>query len=118
MNYYLTVLKKYAVFSGRASRSEFWYFTLFNFIIQMVASFALGAISAKLSFLVLVIYAFATFIPSLAVSVRRLHDTNRSWVNLLWVLLPLIGLIVLIIFFVTDSTPGENQYGPNPKDKK
>ncbi len=115
MHYYLDVLKKYATFSGRASRSEFWYFTLFNFIIQFVASFILGKISPTISMTIVGIYGLLVFLPSLAVSVRRLHDTNRSWVNLLWVFLPIIGWIVLLIFFVTDSLPGENQYGKNPK---
>lgn len=108
MKYYVGVLKKYVTFEGRASRSEFWYFMLFSFLISLV----LGTISAgALSLL----YSLAVLLPSTAVLVRRLHDTNRSgWWALLG-LIPIIGAIVLIIFCVLDSQSGENQFGPNPK---
>ena len=112
MNEYLGVLKKYAVFSGRARRKEFWMFVLINFIIAVVLSgvdMMLG-----LGFLGF-IYAIATLIPALAVGARRLHDIGKTgWWQLVG-LVPLIGLIILIIFFVMDSNPGDNQYGPNPK---
>ena len=118
MNYYLSVWKKYAVFSGRATRSEYWYFTLVNVLIDAVLQilrYAITSAAVSLSYIVL-IYAVAVLIPTLAVSVRRLHDTNRSgW----WVLIgfiPFIGALVLIYFFVQDSTPGANQHGPNPKN--
>ena len=112
MNEYLGVLKKYAVFSGRARRKEFWMFVLINFIIAVVLSgvdMMLG-----LGFLGF-IYAIATLVPALAVGARRLHDIGKTgWWQLVG-LVPLIGLIILIIFFVMDSNPGDNQYGPNPK---
>lgn len=112
VNWYLAVLKKYAVFSGRARRTEFWMFVLINFIV----AFALGVVDVMVGTAVLGgIYALATIIPALAVGARRLHDIGRTgWWQLIG-LVPLIGLIVLIIFFVTDSNPGDNQYGPNPK---
>ncbi len=113
MNVYLDVLKKYAVFSGRARRTEYWMFFLFNLLI----AFVLGAIEGifKGSGLLGTLYSLAVFIPSLAVGARRLHDTNRSGWWLLISLIPLIGVIILIVFLVQDSQPGENKYGPNPK---
>ena len=74
--------------------------------------FLCGAIGG---YILYILYALAAFIPSLAVTVRRLHDTNRSGWNILWCLLPVIGPIVLLVFMVSDSTP-DNQYGPNPKN--
>jgi uncharacterized membrane protein YhaH (DUF805 family) len=113
MNYYLEVLKKYAVFSGRARRKEYWMFILFNFIAYAILGFieVLLGIPAILSS----IYGLAVLIPSLAVCVRRLHDSGRSGWWILIGLLPLVGFIVLLIFMVLDSQPGDNQYGPNPK---
>lgn len=112
MDWYMGVLKKYVDFSGRARRTEFWMFTLFNIIVSIV----LSVIDMMLGFGLLGgIYALAVFLPSLAVGVRRLHDTNRSGWWLLIGLIPLIGFIVLIVFFVQDSQPGDNEYGPNPK---
>ena len=112
MNWYIGVLKKYLDFSGRAQRMEYWMFTLINVLIMLglsIVDMVLG-----LGFLG-TIYALGVFIPSLAVAVRRLHDTNRSGWWLLIGLVPLVGLIVLIVFFVQDSQPGANEYGPNPK---
>lgn len=116
MSWYMTVLKRYAEFEGRASRSEFWYFTLFNIIAFVVAGILDGVLAGLFGGMpvLTVIYALGTLIPSIAVAIRRLHDTGRSgWWYLLG-LVPLLGL-VLIVFFVFDSQPGENQYGANPK---
>ncbi len=119
MNWYIEVLKKYAVFSGRARRKEYWMFALFNFIISfllgIVAGFAGAVIGTNLSILS-ILYTFAVLLPSIAVGVRRLHDTDRSGWWLLVVLIPIIGWIALLIFSVQDSTPGENNYGANPKE--
>lgn len=116
MNYYLGVLKKYAVFSGRASRAEFWYFALFNFLISVAINFIdILVITISIPLGLSILYMLAILIPSIAVSVRRLHDTNKpGWYYLIGIV-PIIGIIVLIIFFVIDSDPAENQYGPNPK---
>ena len=108
-NYYIEVLKKYAVFSGRARRAEYWYFYLFNFLIGFVLALISEGILAG-------IYSLGTLIPGLAVSVRRLHDTNRSGWWLLIGLIPFIGNIILIYFLAQDSQPGENKYGSNPKE--
>ena len=114
MNWYLDVLKKYAVFGGRARRKEYWMFILFNIIIAIV----LGVVEAVLGSpgVLGMLYGLAVLIPSIAVAVRRLHDTDRSGWWLLIVLLPVIGFIVFIVFMVLDSTPGQNQYGANPKE--
>lgn len=120
MNWYLEVLKKYAVFNGRARREEYWYFLLFNIIISIVLKGidnVIGGSSAEAGIGLLGgIYSLVVLIPSIAVSVRRLHDTDRSGWWLLIALIPLIGAIVLLVFMVQDSKPGENQYGPNPKE--
>ncbi|MFP3975564.1 MAG: DUF805 domain-containing protein [Dehalococcoidia bacterium] len=113
MVWYLEVLKKYAVFSGRARRKEYWMFVLFNAIIAFVLAFAevfVGGPGVLAN-----LYTLAVLIPSVAVSVRRLHDITRSGWWLLVGLIPLIGTILLLIFMVQDSESGDNQYGPNPK---
>ena len=108
MNWYVEVLKKYAVFEGRARRKEYWMFALFNFIISAVlAMLSFGTLEA--------IYGLAVFVPSMAVSVRRLHDVNRSGWWLLIGLIPVVGILVLIYFCIQDSTAGTNAYGLNPK---
>lgn len=106
-------------FEGRARRSEFWGFVLCNAIVTMLLSFGLVFISLALEMpaLILLVYlwAFAVFVPGLAVSIRRLHDTGRSgW----WYLISLtgIGSFVLIYWYCSDSQPGVNKWGPNPKE--
>lgn len=119
MNWYIEVLKKYAVFSGRARRSEYWYFVLFNIIISIalgVIDGITGTFSQEAGMGLLgTIYTLAVLIPGLAVSVRRLHDTERSGWWLLIALVPLVGAIVLLVFMVQDSKTEQNQYGENPK---
>jgi len=116
MNWYIEVLKKYAVFSGRAGRSEYWYFVLFNIIISFaIAFFEMLIGSGGGMGLLGTLYALAVFLPGLAVSVRRLHDTGRSGWWLLVGIIPIIGFVVLIIFMVEDSHPGTNLYGTSPK---
>lgn len=114
MNWYLDVLKKYAVFSGRARRTEYWMFFLFNLIIAFVLGFVEGLAGGP--GVIGVLYSLAVLIPGIAVSVRRLHDTDRSGWWLLIALIPLIGAIVLLVFMVQDGKPGQNQYGANPKE--
>ena len=120
MNWYLDVLKKYAVFNGRARRKEYWFFSLFNLIIIIVLGVIdgmTGSYSASAGMGLLGgIYMLAVLVPAIAVGIRRLHDTNRSGWWLLIVFVPLIGAIVLLVFMVLDSSPGENQYGANPKE--
>ncbi len=119
MNWYLDVLKKYAVFTGRARRKEYWMFFLFNIIVSVVLGIIdslTGTTSLQYGVGLLGgLYSLAVIIPSIAVGVRRLHDTDRSGWWLLIGFIPLIGVIVLIVFFCLDSTPGDNRFGPNPK---
>lgn len=106
MNYYIKVLQNYANFNGRARRSEYWYFVLFNFLISIVLGFIGGAIGFEL---IGTLYSLAVLLPSLAVAVRRMHDVGKSgW----FILIPIYNLILAC----TDSQVGENEYGPNPKD--
>lgn len=112
MEWYLSVLKNYAVFSGRARRKEYWMFMLFNIIVTCI----IAVIDSAMGTVILgVIYALAVFIPSIGVSIRRLHDTNRSGWWLLIAFLPLIGSLVLLVFFVLEGTAGENSHGVDPK---
>ncbi len=119
MNWYLKVLKKYAVFEGRAQRAEYWYFILFTILISIVLAFidmGTGTFNQETGFGVISgIYSLAVLIPTIAVGVRRLHDTNRTGWWILIGLIPLIGFIVLLVFFVMDSDPSANEYGENPK---
>lgn len=119
MNWYIAVIKKYFVFNGRARRKEYWYFFLFNLLIAYAFSLAdmfTGTIDPDTGYGILSgFYSLAIFIPSIAVGVRRLHDTNRSGWWLLIVLIPIIGAITLLVFCALDSDPNENQYGINPK---
>ena len=120
MNYYIDCLtKKYACFSGRARRQEYWLFVLFNFIVALVAGFIGGFLAgatgvAAFSFLGTV-YNLAVLIPGFAVLFRRLHDIGKSGWWWLIGLVPFVGWIVLLVFCCLDGQPGENQYGPNPK---
>jgi uncharacterized membrane protein YhaH (DUF805 family) len=107
------VLEHYADFNGRARRAEFWWYFLANLIISIVLNI-LGA-ATKFFVIVAFIYALAVLIPGLAVGVRRLHDTGKSGWWLLIGLIPIVGIIVLIVFFATDGTPAVNEYGASEK---
>jgi len=111
--YFLDIFKfKFAHFIGRARRSEYWYFVLFNLIVSL----GLGMVDAFLGLGFLSgLYGLVALIPSIAVAVRRLHDTGKSGWWLLIGLVPFIGWVILIVFFVQDSQPFDNQYGSNPK---
>ena len=126
MDSFLEVIRKYADFNGRARRKEYWMFALFVFVIYIglaIAGGLLTAIIAKTSHgmggLVFLapayLFILAMLIPSLAVAVRRLHDTGKSGWFLLIGLIPFIGSIILLVFYCMDSQPGPNEYGPNPK---
>ncbi len=141
MNGYTQALKKYAVFSGRSRRREYWVFVLVNIVISLLLgwldstlntpAFPMGTFglpvgttgpgSAPVSVdtltlgLLGLVYSLAVFVPSLAVTVRRLHDIGRSGWWLLLGFVPLVGSIVLLVFTLLDGQPGDNAYGPNPK---
>jgi len=113
MEWYLAVLKQYAVFSGRARRKEYWMFALFNLIIAVAIGVVEGVVGS--GGVLGALYALGVFIPNLAVSVRRLHDSNRSGWWLLLAFIPLLGALVLLYFVVQDSSEEENDFGANPK---
>ncbi len=113
MHWYLEVWKQYAVFSGRSRRTEYWSFILCNLAILIVLRIIDGLTDS--SGMIMLIYSLAVLIPSIAVSVRRLHDTDRSGWWLLVTLFPFFGVLVLLMFMAQDSDPKRNQYGPNPK---
>lgn len=123
-----TALKNYAVFTGRARRKEFWMFALLNFLITICfyVCFFLGtAITAMgedgafivvIAYIVLTLWNLFALIPSITVTVRRLHDIGKSgWFFLLHLIPCGIGTLILLVFMCMDSQPGDNQYGPNPK---
>jgi len=113
MNWYLKVLKQYAVFSGRARRMEYWMFFLFNIVAAIVLGIVDGVADTRGA--LGAIYMLAVLIPGLAVSIRRLHDTNRGGLWILISLVPLVGGIILLVFMVQEGTRGDNQFGPDPK---
>jgi uncharacterized membrane protein YhaH (DUF805 family) len=121
MDYMLMPLRRYAEFSGRSRRKEYWMFTL----LMVIAGIVIGTIEGILGINTMVggiygplttLLVLATIVPSIAVGIRRLHDTDRSGWWLLICLIPLIGSLILLFFFVSDGTRGPNQYGPDPKD--
>ncbi|MDR0661516.1 MAG: DUF805 domain-containing protein [Prevotellaceae bacterium] len=122
MSWYLKVFKLYADFTGRARRKEYWMFILFNFIALVVVSLLDFLIISTVEYVpygsLSILYAFSVMIPNLAVFVRRLHDTTHSawWYFIAFV--PLVGWIWLLVLLVSDSTPGINQFGVNPKEIK
>lgn len=123
-----TALKNYAVFTGRARRKEFWMFALLNFLITIcfyvcslmgaaiVAMGEDGAFIVVIAYIVLTLWNLFALIPSITVTVRRLHDIGKSgWFFLLHLIPCGIGTLILLVFMCMDSQPGDNQYGPNPK---
>ena len=119
MSWYIKVLKAYAVFSGRARRKEYWMFVLFNIIFAIVAIILdniLGTAMEGVGYgMIYVLYMLAVLIPSLAVAVRRLHDTGRSGWMILIALIPIVGGIWLLVLLVLEGNAGENKFGPSPK---
>jgi uncharacterized membrane protein YhaH (DUF805 family) len=131
MNEYIAVLKKYAEFSGRARRREYWVFVLISMVICSILSLIDGVMGMScggniggatgMNFdwncggILSGIYSLAVLVPSIAVAVRRLHDTGRSAWWLLMLLIPIAGWIVLFVYMVQDSQAGSNAYGLNPK---
>lgn len=111
MHWYLDVLKNYTGFSGRARRTEYWMFILFSIIVIIALSVVDGIVG--LNGILILVYYLATFLPSVAVTIRRLHDTDRSGWWLLVSLVPLFGGIILLILCCLEGTSGQNQYGPD-----
>lgn len=112
MHWYFDVLKKYAVFKGRSQRKEYWLYNLFSLVLILVLYGVGTAIGSQVP---LLLYVLAVFLPSLAVTVRRLHDTGKSGWAVLVYFIPLIGGIVLLVFAATDGDQGHNAHGPDPR---
>lgn len=118
MNYYSICLSKFADFSGRARRREYWTFVLVNCLIAMlllILGLAFGEDSPASNIMVTIFYLIM-LVPSLSVSVRRLHDIGKSGWYMFLSLIPLIGGLILLVWSLMDSEPGDNQYGKNPKE--
>ena len=105
--------ENYANFSGRSSRSAYWYWFLFAILVSIVANIVDAAIGAPI---LTIITGLGLLLPGLAVAIRRLHDTGRSGWWILIGLIPIVGFIVLIVFYVQESDQGPNEYGPPPAD--
>ncbi len=124
-----SVFGNYATFQGRARRSEYWLFTLFNSLICLGATILISVLlvtaladertpgGAGIVGVFFWIYGLAVLLPSLAVGCRRLHDTGRSGAYLLFAFIPVVGGIFLLIWLIEDGTPGGNIYGPDPKGR-
>ncbi|MFZ4483725.1 MAG: DUF805 domain-containing protein [Chthoniobacterales bacterium] len=113
MNWYIDAWKNYFTFTGRARRKAYWMFVLFNIIAAIIANVIDNVIGT--GGIIGGLYSLAVLLPGIALGIRRLHDIGKSGWWLLIALVPLIGAIVLLVFACTDSQPGENAYGPNPK---
>jgi uncharacterized membrane protein YhaH (DUF805 family) len=130
MKWYLKVLRQYADFKGRARRTEYWMFTLFSFIFLAVAAVIDNVVGLTFKFddaygnpvpiyygYIYVLYSLFVLIPSLAVMVRRLHDVGKSGWMFLICLIPIVGTIWMLVLLCTDSKPGSNKWGHNPKEE-
>jgi len=121
MEWMILPLKRYAEFSGRSCRKEFWMFTLLNIIIVLPVAMGVSASKAdptsSLAFVfrgLIVLWVIGTFVPGLAVQVRRFHDQDKSGLFVLLGFIPYIGGLILLAFMLLEGTPGLNQYGPDP----
>ena len=114
IDYYILAFQKYGQFSGRATRSEYWWFYLVTIAVSLLLAIIDSVFSIPFT-LLFIIYSFGSFIPTLALLVRRLHDTGKNGWFLLVIFIPFLGILLLAISMFTDSTPGDNKYGPNPK---
>ncbi len=119
MKWYLEVMKKYAVFSGRARRKEYWMFVLFNIIFAIAAVILDNILGIAIENVgygpIYLLYVLAVLLPGLGVTIRRLHDVGKSGWFIFISLIPIIGGLWLLVIFCTDGNPGDNKYGPNPK---
>ncbi len=113
-------LKRYAEFTGRSRRKEYWMFFLLILVVAVVLSLVegmvgLGGMIGGVYGPLTTLFLLATLVPSIAVGIRRLHDTNRSGWWILIALVPFVGGIILLVFYVLEGTRGPNEYGPDPK---
>ena len=121
--YFTKCLRNYATFSGRARRKEYWSFALMNMLISLgifFIFFMIGYSSDNYSMMaigtgLMYLFSFAVMIPGLAVLSRRLHDLGKGFEYFLFSFIPIVGPIILLVWMFTDSEPGPNRFGPNPK---
>lgn len=119
MKWYLLAFRRFADFKGRSTRQEYWMFTLFNLLISL----GLGVVAGLLGVgsehspadAISGLYTLIVLVPSLALSVRRLHDIGKSGWWMLLLLIPLIGALILLVFAIQQGEPGTNRYGPDPR---
>ena len=111
---YLGVWSKYAVFEGRAGRAEYWTFTLINYAISILLGFVSDQTESGALGVAGIIFLLAIFLPSLAVTVRRFHDTDRSGWFILLGLIPVLGVLIVLVMMLLPGTTGENRFGPPP----
>lgn len=112
MEWFISALKQFTNFEGRSHRTAYWMFALFYFIFYIVAASADYLLNTDV---IVTLYGFILLLPSISIGARRLHDTGRTgWWQLIGII-PILGIIVVIVFLVQDSEPGDNSYGPNPK---
>ncbi len=111
----ICLTEKYCDFNGRARRSEYWWFCLCNFVLSYVVNLIGGLISPTVGMVLTCIVTLGLLLPGLGVCVRRLHDIGKSGWLVLLALIPLVGAIILIVWFCKDSDRGSNAYGPSPK---
>jgi len=115
INWYLKVVRdNYANFSGRARRAEFWNFIICNIVITLLLSLLIFILDDT-GITMYIAYALVTFLPLVAATVRRLHDTNKSGLYILVGFIPVVGGIWLLILLATNGNYGPNNYGPDPK---
>lgn len=110
-NSYIKYWQNTANYTGRTRRSDYWYVFLMNFIISLICT--ITVIGSPLA----VIYSFACLPPTLSLIVRRLHDLGKEWYNIFIMLIPIAGPIIMLVWLCTDSQPGANKYGENPKNQ-
>ena len=113
-----SVLRQYAVFGGRAGRPEYWWFFLFTVLVSLTASIldaVLGTMTQSGVGVIGTVASLALLLPTLAVAVRRLHDTDRSGWWVLAFLIPIAGFVLWLVFMLSDGNPHPNRFGPSPK---
>lgn len=117
MDYYFDVLKKYAVFHGRARRKEYWMFVFFNVLMSLILAILDSFLSTTFGIppFLRALYVLFVLLPGIGVTIRRLHDTNRSGWWLLLLFVPVLGTIIYLAFMCWVGDESENRYGPNPK---
>ena len=120
MEYFISAIKQYVVFKGRARRKEFWYFYLISLVISLALAFLdhqMGTFNPEMGGGLLGgVYGIFIFLPSLSLTVRRIHDTSHSGYWAFILLIPIIGFLAILFFASMDSKPGSNEYGISPKE--